>query len=1057
MDFPPETGTPLSRHDFRRRVVYAQGAVLLFGLIRVLFLSLTGLAVSGLLQVSLGFLLLPSIEWVRASWLLLAGIGVFIFMRELRHLRARTRSASVAAMLGTHPTDLISTAWELASENVSDEFRRRAVEQADQAFPKRWMARLLPSRRPVLMGLISLGLFLPVVMKVPGTILAQTLWPFRASPSHFRSIHPGNAFFPRGEDVTVSVRIFPEDFTVPWMEVRGEGSSWEKRSLNFVNSGEYAGVLRSLQDPLEYRVFCKNGRSPQFRLVPFDPPKLIRLHSEITPPPYAGQKTERLQDIFSPRVLESSRVRWTLAMAPPDSLFRLDPEPSSPAVKNGNDWSWEETAKKDQTQRLWARLRNGSSEILLAHLTIDTVSDDPPQISLLSPQEDLETGKEGPLPVTVELTEDVGLSAMGISFRVNRGEWKKENWKRFAPGIRHEIIEMNFDLSGKALTDGDHVDFYVWGQDRRSPPNEGRSETRSLDIIDTVAIHEQIVKEVESFQKSLRERLAEEREVREKVAVSTPNWGGLLTEQRQVARRLMNEETSLNTLLERMAQDPKTDRDTLWDHRGLAESLHDLNRTTLPEADLALSAKDLPRAAPALDRAVSELERMSRLSAQSAYEQTLRQLARDQSRLANRAETLSRSMGKNPSMTEEETRQFEETVQALRETMDRIGDRVNQIRKNLPENIREDERTERLRFDRVSESLSRLTQALRHNNRADAISAAQEVLEHLREIERQLNSATASLASFGAESEAALMEEQEKVHRLVQRQEAFLERTSAVAEGMRSRYLARQSKALQELRSAIPRWKSQAEAGASPMFRQAEVHAQTMRRALDRAPGNTVLDPLKEFFDHAETAQTALTDGPEKNVWASLAEESKTLLDDLTGEWGDRDLTDSDRRTLAPLSTEQLELAGETRALSQSLTEKVRQSAFLSPKIPQHLSDAAPWMEEAARSLGSRDIPKAQGHQEKALELLRDAQNKLSDTLSQRQTLSDSAGFGGSRPIRRKGGGRMGGITGDVKFPRADEFRPPTEFRQEILDSMNESYPKEEEGPVQNYFRHWTK
>lgn len=53
-------GDSLSRHDFRRRVVYAQGAVFLFGLIRVLFLSLTGLAVSGLLQVSLGFLLLPS-------------------------------------------------------------------------------------------------------------------------------------------------------------------------------------------------------------------------------------------------------------------------------------------------------------------------------------------------------------------------------------------------------------------------------------------------------------------------------------------------------------------------------------------------------------------------------------------------------------------------------------------------------------------------------------------------------------------------------------------------------------------------------------------------------------------------------------------------------------------------------------------------------------------------------------------------------------------------------------------------------------------------------------
>lgn len=128
-------------------------------------------------------------------------------------------------------------------------------------------------------------------------------------------------------------------------------------------------------------------------------------------------------------------------------------------------------------------------------------------------------------------------------------------------------------------------------------------------------------------------------------------------------------------------------------------------------------------------------------------------------------------------MSEEESRQFQDTVQAMQEVLDRIRERVDNLQKNLSEEFLKNAKVETLRFDRVSTALSRLTQALQQKNGADALAAAKDVLEQLREMERQLNRASESLASFVSETEAALTEEQNQLKKLIQRQEALLDRT----------------------------------------------------------------------------------------------------------------------------------------------------------------------------------------------------------------------------------------------------------------------------------------
>ncbi len=59
-------------------------------------------------------------------------------------------------------------------------------------------------------------------------------------------------------------------------------------------------------------------------------------------------------------------------------------------------------------------------------------------------------------------------------------------------------------------------------------------------------------------------------------------------------------------------------------------------------------------------------------------------------------------------------------------------------------------------------------------------------------------------------------------------------------------------------------------------------------------------------------------------------------------------------------------------------------------------------------------------------------------------------------PTLRRGAS-MGETAGQVEIPRPDNFRPPRAFREELMKSMKEVYPKDQERAIQEYYRHWAK
>lgn len=923
----------------------ARRVFVFFQLVRVGFQAVGWGGLAGLLQLALTALFSSSAFFLRGAWVLLMGGVLGFLFYSVRRLWATSFMEQAAGKIGGHPQDLLFTAWELTQQKGDDEFKTRALAQAEKAFPSSWVPLLVPTDGFRIGGGAALSLLASVfiVGKTPGPLLQKTLWPFGPTVQGIQSVQPGHLFFPRGEDVVVTVRLSPGEIGDPHLEVRTPGERSDTRPLHFESPGVFSTVFHSLQDPLEYRAVCQSGRSPRFRLTPFDPPKLVRLQARVEPPAYAQIKPEIVQDALYLRVMAGSRIRWSVVLEPRESLLRVDPAP--PSIANtGGEWSWTETAEVKSQRRLWARLSNGSADVVLADITLDPRLDAAPQVSVLSPSENGQVDRADRFPIVAEFLDEGGVKIAGISYRLNEGPWVRTQGNPFPRASERELFEQDFDVGNVHPKTGDRIEFFVWARDGRGPAGEGRSETRRLQVIDARVLHERVQEGLEKFQKAMVDRLGEERSVRDSLSVSTPPWAGMITEQRQTARRMALDADHLNALLDQMDDDWLISQEIVWVHQGLEERLRSLIQSDVPKVDRWMVEENLPEAARALDPLLTTLEQLARLSAEALRAESARQLLREQSDLANRAEQLARSLSDPVGLSDEDARRFQEIVQAMQEALERIRERVNHLNKNLSEEELKNATVETLKFDRVSNALERLTRALQQKNGGDAVAAAQEALDQLREMERQLNRVDGSLSSSHAEAEAALTAEKDRLNRLIQRQESLLERT---------------------------------------------------------------LDVPKE--------------------------------------------------TLPPWVDEQSALAEETRALSSRVKNVERQTALLSPDVSLKISTAADAMDGAALSLRSLAVPEAQRQEESALEHLREAQDRISQAIQTLRSLSTNGGGRDSLGRRRPGRAGAEGSTGEVPLPRADDFRPPAAFRQELLDSMKESYPRDQEGPVQDYYRHWTK
>lgn len=165
-------------------------------------------------------------------------------------------------------------------------------------------------------------------------------------------------------------------------------------------------------------------------------------------------------------------------------------------------------------------------------------------------------------------------------------------------------------------------------------------------------------------------------------------------------------------------------------------------------------------------------------------------------------------------------------------------------------------------------------------------------------------------------------------------------------------------------------------------------------------------------------------------------------------------LTSAETVSLSTRAAAQERLRGDTLAVRELISALSRRTARMGARQAEKVEAAAAAMSRAAGHLRDAAPPEAMAEQEAALRLLRETQSSMES--ASRGGGTSSGGLSASRPFP---GGGAGGLRpeGPTRLPRAKDYKPSKEFRDDILRALEEKYPAQDKGVIEDYFKRWKK
>ncbi|MEE2987087.1 MAG: hypothetical protein VX667_04780 [Nitrospinota bacterium] len=174
-------------------------------------------------------------------------------------------------------------------------------------------------------------------------------------------------------------------------------------------------------------------------------------------------------------------------------------------------------------------------------------------------------------------------------------------------------------------------------------------------------------------------------------------------------------------------------------------------------------------------------------------------------------------------------------------------------------------------------------------------------------------------------------------------------------------------------------------------------------------------------------------------------------------------LTQKDRSQLTEMARRQNQMEGESRDLSEQFSEMNQQNPTISPDLSKGMSRAGNLMKQAENDLNGQDVQGGVESENRALQQIRKTRDLLDEIKNTNNQMQRNAqrktplklGTGSARDPRRGGSVRM--QRERVLLPTEDQYKVPTEFREEILDAMKRQTPKNYERMVGEYYKELVK
>lgn len=970
--------------------------------------------------------------------------------------------------------------------------------------------------RAVLLALMTLTFgvltFLPPhLLRSP---LSHLLQPWRSGDwEEHLSVSPGRASVPWGEPCEVTVRLLQASETEPELRIH-MSSGWTRQAPERRTENEFFYSIPDVVEEVDYKVSWKNLSSPVYRLTPFQRPELGEFVYSYHYPSYTKLPPRDVSGGGPVTALRGTRVTVKAVSSAPlsEAFLVTDDGQRQPAQVRKTALEAELVVVKESAFHFELTDAEGRSATGAARIPIRVEEDGPPRVALLAPAMDLIVTPDEKLPLVFEAEDDFGVTRVNLVFEREGGGGGRErtvlrNWTE----SRLKVLEDHeWFLAPLHLKPGETVRYWVEAldSDSMSGPKVAVSESYRIEAKSFEREHELIVQGLKDFREDILKALSSQTlakrdlENLKKTSPEDPARASgkekLALEQERISKNMGESLQKLNRWLDRMRNDPLTDTAVFMEHEQIGRQLAGLAARELSRLPSELRNQAWDEALESEGRVTAELERMALLTEDVQQYERMQRLLDQAEKASRQGEDLARAVERAKNAPDrEKTAALQEMMAQLNQAMQDLAQAMSRMPQELPEEFVNQQAVKNISMAGMQQAASRLEEALRRGDLDAALQAAQKMVQEMREMMKALQSAGESVPAFGGGQAAmpkALQESLEELEKIAQEQSALLAETDAVdkkrqaalsqeQEKLLGALAQKQAKALAAVQALVQKTQNFSEFPELYPFVMTSSARQVpaMERILEELKKKKITDSQKWLEDVSSGLRT-VQDIAAKSK-ASAERETTPLAKDRVGyaaqvaAWSGEALTleqeilealrkgpedhyspsFEEKTKMESMGGRQEKLRGRTQGVRGKLQDMARRTAMLDSESLEQIRGAAEEMSQAGRSLNSGQSGPAMEHERSALEKLSSGQEGLSSGaqgMAQMQSGRGKpmAGFLQQRPGNGPGG-QNGMRQGPVRIPRADEFVPPKEFREEILKSLKEKYPKSYDRIIRDYFK----
>lgn len=1025
----------------------------------------------------------------KGIWFIGVGGGLFFFVHgfwpfSIFKLKSRSRSLSMARK--NLREDDLQIAYDFVrasdSSGVSADFKNDYLSRITQQLRASSLAHCFPLY-PWKKIVVAVGCLLFICGTVfaffPGWLPAsgRVLFPFvSAQLRDFIEVRPGNAQVPFGTTVKVELKLKAVSVERPKLFVKGEGD-WVEASADDESANHFYFELKNVVRPLSYRVFWKGEWGEKYVLRPVEPLRINDFEITISPPSYLGapSKTQNTPEITG---LAGSDVRLTakLSQTVSDALLQL---PDNEQIKL--------LVNKQTVEGRFTLQKNGTYGFSFSQnrYPLQILPDEAPKISLLSPAEDLIVGLKDRLPITYEASDDMGLGEITLIFEKEREGLKKRRIKTFSETTPNALSTYDWDLNAEDFKPGDVFRFQIEAADKNTVtgPSRAQSEWRLIEIASFEKSHETIAQVLEAWREKALDLLGDVNTTKAALDKENADIPQVAASHMKSMQNSQEMESVLEKIVAMMEKDPLADYDVWLEHKEMAENMELMNNGLMQQANASLQTKNKEQASRAMEQISSELERMLALS----EDLSKKQRASDVMELGDNLEKLGEDMVRQmeamanaaPAEQNEMAKAVNRMLAEANSYLQQLAKAVQQFPQELPEDFVNQEALKNLEVEKSNDILSQIQEAMKQGDYQKAMSLAKQYLEAAKKMSEQLSEAYNSYTeSHSAEKLAEEMQQKmEKLDEISKKQQENLAETQKIESERLKQMMAEQEKFLDQLfreQAAVleradrivvdKNYNSQIIMGmASEITAMKMVRDEFEVHKVQRAPD--LLNRIVMSLNNTQllfSSSTASVPGLE--ALRDVLKREQEIAEKLKNpSLPNTPPTDDQMKKMSSLKNSQNSLSKETQALKRDLQVLSRKSASLNMSVTEPLSNAASAMERAGKQLGEGKSRDAQKSEEEALsqlgaarESLAGAEEMMSGMQGQSGRPGGSSGSGPRVIVRPGGTGGRGVQTGKVRLPTMNDYKPPREFREELLDSLKEKYPKAYEEIIHKYYKRLT-